>query len=255
MRKLVWKQSFTSPQANLEHWNIRIGNDLLDDNGNIIAPGWGNGEEQYYTDDASNVYIDGDGLHLIARKQKFEHAGRNYLYTSARVDTKHKFSFCYGKVVVRAKLPIGQGIWPAIWLMPEQSVYGAWPASGEIDIMEARGRFPHKVSGTLHYGRSWDDKFTDEYSYIMENSTINEVHDYALEWEADRIRWLVDDYCYAEQKIDHQQMPFDQPFYLILNLAVGGWYDRVQIDEQAFPAHMIIEQIQIFQEATSISNL
>lgn len=252
MSKLIWHQDFLKEGANLKDWNIRIGNDLLDDEGNVIVAGWGNGEQQYYTGKSNNLYIDESGLHLCACREDVEtEDGRSFAYTSARLDTKDHFSYQYGKLVIRAKLPVGQGLWPAIWLLPQHQTYGPWPASGEIDIMEAKGRLPQQVSGTLHYGKAWDDKATDEYAYQLPNSTINEFHEYGLEWDEHSIRWLVDGHCYAEHLLKNDNtpyvIPFDQPFYVVLNLAVGGWYDRVEVDETAFPAHMTIEGIWLYE--------
>ncbi|MFC6334164.1 glycoside hydrolase family 16 protein [Paenibacillus septentrionalis] len=247
MNKLTWEQNFLKPDANLSAWNIRIGNDLLDDNGNAICPGWGNGEEQFYTDHPNNLYIDEAGLNLCARSETTDFNGKQYAYTSARLDTKDHFSFCYGKLVIRAKLPVGQGLWPAIWLLPQDQAYGPWPASGEIDIMEARGRLPKQVSGTLHYGKDWEHKVIDEFSYDLEDGTINQFRDYALEWDANAIKWLVDGHCYAERRMEPDIMPFDKPFYLVLNLAVGGWYDKVPVDESALPARMTVSGIWLYQ--------
>src|SRR5690606_5759691 len=124
MSKLIWKQSFSNNANSLKGWNIREGNDLLDDNNEPIVPGWGNGELQYYTGNSSNLYIDEQGLNLCAQMEEVNERGKTYSYTSARIDTKHKFSFRYGKLIFRAMLPVGQGLWPALWLMPENSVYG-----------------------------------------------------------------------------------------------------------------------------------
>jgi len=247
MNKLIWQQDFLDRNTDLSAWNIRLGNDLLDDNGNSICPGWGNGEGQFYTGHASNLYRDEYGLNLCARSEITKADGRSFAYTSARLDTKNHFSYCYGKLIIRAKLPVGQGLWPAIWLLPQEQTYGTWPASGEIDIMEAKGRLPQQISGTLHYGKDIEDKTTDEFSYQFESSTINHFHDYALEWDASSIRWLVDGHCYAERKLEPGVMPFDQSFYLVLNLAVGGWYDNVPVDEAAFPAIMTVSGIWLYQ--------
>ena len=186
-------------------------------------------------------------MHLCARRETIEADGRQFAYTSARLDTKDHLSFCYGKLVVRAKLPVGQGLWPAIWLLPQQQTYGPWPASGEIDIMEAKGRLHRQVSGTLHYGKDWDNKQIDEFSYQLANGTIEEFHHYALEWEAESIRWLVDGHCYAERRLQPGAMPFDQSFYVVLNLAVGGWYDKVPVDEAALLAVMTVSDIWLYQ--------
>lgn len=247
MNKLIWEQNFLNSHTDLSEWNIRIGNDLLDNNGNPILPGWGNGEQQYYTDHSNNLYIDEFGLNLCARHETIEQDGRFFAYTSARLDTKSHLSFCYGKIIVRAKCPVGQGVWPAIWLLPQEQAYGPWPASGEIDIMEAKGRLPQHINGTLHYGKDWDHKVTDEFSYQLENGTINDFHDYALEWDANSIKWLVDGHCFAERHLQPGIMPFDVPFYLVLNLAVGGWYDNVAVDEAALPAIMTVSGIWLYQ--------
>lgn len=248
MSKLVWQQDFLHPDADLSAWNFRFGNDLTDDEGNVIVQGWGNGEQQYYTGNSSNVYIDENGLHLCARKEATEAGGRRFAYTSTRMDTKGKFSFCYGKLVTRAKLPVGQGLWPAIWLLPEEQVYGPWPASGEIDIMEAKGRLPRQVFGTLHHGKDFESQVIDEFSYQFREGTINEFHDYTLEWNAESMRWLVDGHCYAERHLEPGKMPFDESFYLVLNVAVGGWYDNVEVDEAALPGTMTVEGIWLYQE-------
>ncbi|MGG1634410.1 glycoside hydrolase family 16 protein [Paenibacillus sp. NRS-1760] len=247
MGKLLWEQDFLNRNTDLSAWNIRLGNDLLDNDGKPIDPGWGNGEQQFYTEHASNLYIDELGLNLCARREVIEKDGRQFAYTSARIDTKDYLSFCYGKLIVRAKLPVGQGLWPAIWLLPQHQAYGPWPASGEIDIMEAKGRLPRQVSGTLHYGKDWDHKVTDEFSYQLEQGTINEFRDYSLEWDAGSIRWLVDGHCFAERPMEPGIMPFDEPFYLVLNLAVGGWYDNVAVDETALPAVMTVSNIWLYQ--------
>ncbi|BBI36607.1 glycoside hydrolase family 16 protein [Cohnella abietis] len=247
MNKLLWQQNFLDRNTDLSAWNIRVGNDLIDSNGNAICPGWGNGEQQFYTGNSSNLYINESGLNLCANRETIEADGRRFAYTSARLDTKDHLSFCYGKLVVRAKLPVGQGLWPAIWLLPQQDTYGTWPASGEIDIMEAKGRLPQQISGTLHYGKDMENKFTDEFSYQLENGTINQFRDYALEWDSSSIRWLVDGHCYAEQRLQPGIMPFDQPFYLVLNLAIGGWYDNVSVDEAALPAVMTVSGIWLYE--------
>lgn len=247
MNKLIWQQDFVHHPTDLKEWNIRLGNDLLDDLGHVLAPGWGNGEQQFYTGNHPNLYIDQSGLNLCAHREETLANGQRFAYTSARIDTKDHFSFCYGKLVVRAKLPVGHGLWPAVWLLPQQQAYGPWPASGEIDMLEAKGRLPQHIFGTLHYGKDWDHKVTDEFSYQLEKGTINEFHDYAMEWNADSIRWLIDGHCYAERELRPGVTPFDEQFYLVLNLAVGGWYDNVPIDEAALPAVMTVSNIWVYQ--------
>jgi len=246
MNRLVWYQDYRHGNGDLGAWNIRIGNDLLDADGHPVMPGWGNGELQYYTGSSANLYIDREGLNLCARRELVEQDGRRFTYTSARIDTKDRMSFCYGKLIVRARLPVGQGLWPAIWMMPQDQAYGPWPASGEIDIMEARGRLPRIVAGTLHYGKDWQSKVTDEHPYELPEGAIDSFHDYGLEWTAESIRWLVDGHCYAESAL-RPGMPFDKPFYLVLNLAVGGFYDPVPVDDSRLPAVMTVAGIWLYQ--------
>ncbi|NQX49177.1 glycoside hydrolase family 16 protein [Paenibacillus tritici] len=247
MNKLVWEQDFTSEAADLKLWNIRLGNDLLDNDGNPVFPGWGNGEQQFYTGHRGNLSIGEEGLQLCARREVTEQEGRSFEYTSARLDTKNHFAYCYGRLVVRAKLPVGQGLWPAIWLLPQDQAYGPWPASGEIDILEAKGRLPRHIAGTLHYGPDLEHKVVEEFTHELERGMIDEFREYALEWDEGSIRWLVDGHCFAERRLEPGVMPFDQPFYLLLNLAVGGWYDHVEVDLAVFPAVMTVSSIRLYQ--------
>ena len=248
MNKLVWHQDFTRKDADLSEWNVRHGNDLVDDEGNFVTTGWGNNEQQFYTGNASNLYLDENGLNLCARLETVEKDGRRFAYTSARIDTKDRFSFCYGKLIVRAKLPVGNAVWPAIWMLPQDKVYGDWPVSGEIDVMEGKGRLPKQVYGTLHHGKDMaDNKITDVFSYELKTGTINEYRDYGLEWTADSIRWTVDGHCFAERRLEPGAPPFAQRFYLVLNLAIGGWFDNVPVEETALPAMMTVSGIRVYQ--------
>lgn len=252
MEKLIWEQDFTRGNTDLKLWNIRLGNDLLDDDGNAIFPGWGNGEQQFYTGHPDNLSFTEEGLQLCARRETVERDGRAFAYTSARLDTRGHFSYCYGRLAVRAKLPVGQGIWPAVWLLPQDQAYGPWPASGEIDILEAKGRLPRQIAGTLHYGPDLDHKVVEEFTHELESGTINEFREYTLDWKPGSMRWLVDGHCYAERELVPGVMPFDQPFYLLLNLAVGGWYDNVEVDEAALPAVMTVSGIRLYQSGEQV---
>ncbi|MFD0674667.1 glycoside hydrolase family 16 protein [Cohnella sp. GCM10027633] len=249
MNKLIWHRDYTRGDADMSDWNVRLGNDLVDDEGNFITYGWGNNEQQFYTGNNDNLYIDENGLNLCARLETVEQPdGRRFAYTSARIDTRDRMSFRYGKLVVRAKLPVGHGVWPAIWMLPQDKVYGNWPVSGEIDVMEAKGRLPRQVFGTLHHGKDMaENKITDEFSHTFESGTINQFRDYGLEWTEDVMRWTVDGHCFAERRLQPGVTPFDQRFYLVLNLAIGGWFDNVPIEESALPAVMTVSEIRVYQ--------
>jgi beta-glucanase (GH16 family) len=182
------------------------------------------------------------------------------MYTSARLKTKGLFSRTYGRFEIRAKLPAGKGLWPAIWMLPEDNKYGAWAASGEIDIMEAKGSNPNAVSGTIHYGSVWPgNTYTEGKFEFPAGSTIEDFHVYALEWEPEAIRWYVDGELYQTQTKWYSgsmvktkdsppsPAPFDQPFHLLINLAVGGNFDGDPIDDVKFPAVMEVDYVRVFE--------
>ena len=173
-------------------------------------------------------------LTIAAKKEPYtDPVQGNYEYTSARLSTQHKFSTCGGKIEVRARCDSGKSLWPAIWMLPEDSVYGGWAASGEIDIMEGWGSTPEKVCGTIHFGDVWPNNvyLTNDFYFENGDSTEN-WHTYSIEWDKSEMRWFVDDKLYSTQSDWHSvnrkyPAPFDQNFYVILNLAVGGHFDGI----------------------------
>jgi beta-glucanase (GH16 family) len=268
--QLVWSDEFSGSQINSKNWTV-----LEDDCG-----GGGNQEKQCYTDNAENVFVQDGNLNIVAKPAE---EGAPQPYTSARLHSKNKGDFKYGRFEIRAQLPEGQGAWPAIWMMPTDSVYGGWPNSGEIDIVEAvnlkvnreDGTPESHVYGTLHYGKmdaNGNDSSTGK-AYMLPDGVnpADGFHTYALEWNEGEMRWYVDGYLYATQRssdvltnskdqavglrhqgwhaeyyspatgemaVDYSGAPFDQHFYLIMNLAVGGnWPENVNdtgIDADAF---------------------
>ncbi len=230
--KLIWSDEFEHNSLDMTKWSYELGNWKLDENGNYITNGWGNNEQQFYTD--KNAAIKNGILTISARHENYTDAVQgNYEYTSARLSTQHKFSTCGGRIEVRSRCDSGKSLWPAIWMLPEDSLYGGWAASGEIDIMEGWGSTPEKICGTIHFGDIWPNNtyLTNEYLFKSGDSTEN-WHTYAIEWDRNCIRWYVDDILYSEQ-IEWYSLnraypaPFDQNFYIILNLAVGGHFDGV----------------------------
>lgn len=194
--KLVWSDEFSSTSIDSTKWNFEVN-----------CTGGGNNEKQCYTASNENAFISNGMLNIVAKPAP---AGAEKPYTSARLTTKNKGDFKYGRFEMRAKLPSGQGSWPAFWMMPTDSVYGDWPRSGEIDIMEAvnlkvtdaDGKVENNVHGTLHYGKAWPNNASSgkAYPFATGKNPADDFHTYAVEWQQGEIRWYVDDYLYATQR-------------------------------------------------------
>lgn len=262
--KLVWNDEFDGTQIDGKKWDFDQGNGVQPGHRGIA--GWGNNELEFYTSRPENAFVQDGMLHLRAIKESYQGAQ----YTSARMKTWGLFSKKYGRFEIRAKLPLGRGLWPAIWMMPEKGIYGGWPASGEIDIMEARGQEPNKVVGTLHYGARAPGNAHTGMDYILpDNGTIADFHVYALEWEPGEIRYYVDDRLYQRQnfwwsysnppgqrgakpanesELNPWPAPFDHPFYLILNLAVGGNFLGNPDANTPFPAEMLVDYVRVYDK-------
>lgn len=191
---LVWSDEFNGTSVDSSKWNFEVN-----------CSGGGNNEKQCYTADKANAVV-ADGMLTIVAKPAA--AGAEKPYTSARITTRKKADFKYGRFEMRAKLPSGQGAWPAFWMMPTDAVYGDWPRSGEIDIMEAvnlkvkdaQGNVESNVHGTLHYGKPWPNNSSTGKNYTMAKNPADDFHTYAVEWQQGEIRWYVDDYLYATQR-------------------------------------------------------
>ena len=240
---LSWADEFDLPDGSPpdpETWNYRKG-----------GTGWGNSELQNYTDRIENSFIE-DGT-LVIRALDEKYMGRNY--SSARLNTMARAEFLYGRIEARAKLPNTQGIWPAIWMMPAFSPYGDWPACGEIDIMEFIGSEPDRTHGTLHFGNP-HEFLTASYVFPEGQAPDQDFHVYALEWDPDEFRWYVDDVQFHSVSVDQwftsredapEGAPFDQPFYLILNVAVGGNWPGDPDESSVFPQEMRVDYVRVYQ--------
>jgi len=247
MWTMVWQDEFAGSAVDASKWNFEIGDGSVYGN-----PGWGNNEQQYYREENASIR---DG-HLVITAKEETIEGKNY--TSTRMQTRGKFAKKYGKIEARIQLPEGSGLWPAFWMMPEDSVYGGWPASGEIDIMEARGYQPHAVHGTIHYGGNGHKYSGGEYLF-PEGQSISQFHTYAIEWEPNEIRWYVDGNLYStktnwdsttpgQPAKNAYPAPFDQEFYLILNMAVGGNYvENTLPAEGEVPAEMLVDYVRVYE--------
>lgn len=225
---LIFSEEFDVAGApNSTKWGYDIG-----------AGGWGNNELQYYTNRPDNVVISGGTLKIIAKKETFSGSA----YTSARLLTKDKFSFKYGKIEVRAKLPTGGGTWPAIWMLGSNFATAPWPACGEIDIMEHVGNQQNKIFATLHHpGHSGGN---GDGGTVMVPTASTEFHRYTAEWTAASIKFSVDDipfYTFANTPT----LPFNQNFFIILNMAMGGNFGGT-IDPAFSTATLEIDYVRVY---------
>ncbi len=208
--------------------------------------GWGNNELEYYRDGNKDVWQEGGLLHLNAQF----HPNTEHPYTSAKITSLE--NWLYGKIEVRAKLPGGRGTWPAIWMLPQKDTYGGWPKSGEIDIMEYVGYNPNWVVGTVHTEAFNHTKGTQKSGTIETPTAEQEFHVYSIEWTADKIDFFLDEQLYFTfQKRDghYSTWPFDQKFYIIINLAIGGdWGGLKGIDDSIFPQQLQIDYVRVYQK-------
>ncbi len=240
--ELVWQDEFDGAALDASKWEAMIG-----DGCNLGICGWGNNELQWYQ--AANATIEDGVLVITAREQSGGGAG----YTSARLRTMNRGDWRFARVEVRAKLPIGQGLWPAIWMLPTSDVYGGWAASGEIDIMEYLGHEPRTIHGTLHYGGSWPNNTSSSNSYNLPSGTFNDdFHVFAIEWDHGEMRWYIDGERYATQTQWHTDghafpAPFDEEFHLLLNLAVGGNWPGNPDETTVFPQRFEIDYVRVYQ--------
>lgn len=239
--QLVWSDEFNySGLPDNKKWSY-------DTDGN--ASGWGNNEAQFYTSARlKNSEVKDGNLYINAIKEDFE--GKKY--TSARLVTRTKGDWLHGRIEVRAKLPDGRGMWPAIWMLPTDWIYGDWPASGEIDIMENVGYDPYVILATAHTQAYNHVKGTQKGGKLTVADCYTEFHNYILEWEANEYRAYIDDkliFTFQNEKTGFQVWPFDKRFHLLLNVAVGGnWGGAKGIDDTIFPRTMAVDYVRVYQK-------
>ncbi len=224
-----------TPRLDPEIWNIAVGEK------------WANNEAQQYTDLKENIFFNDQGLVLQATL-------RDNIIRSARIHTKDKFYFQYGKGEIVAKVPSGKGTWPALWMMPQFNEYGRWPRSGEIDIMEHTGNQKDLLYLCIHTEK-YNHIRKDQYFYTVKKDNIaDQFHTYGFEWTENEITYYIDgvkEHTYVRGEDDkdssHEGWPFDQPFYLIMNLAIGGTLGG-EIDMNMFPQQFVIQSIHIEEQ-------
>ena len=241
--RLVWSDEFDGARLDPATWFFETG-----DGSQYSIPGWGNDELQWYLPD--NASIENGNLLITARRER----QGNFQFTSARINTRDRFAFRYGRVEARIRLPAGQGIWPAFWLLPQENAYGGWAASGEIDIMEAVNSGAsggNTVHGTIHYGGAWPENRSSGNRHVVESSVTEEFHVYALEWDERELRWYVDDALHATQTNWFTSgadfpAPFDRTFYIVLNVAVGGRFPGPPDSTTGFPVTMEVDYVRVY---------
>jgi beta-glucanase (GH16 family) len=237
---LVWSDEFngaagSSPDTSKWSFDIGTGNS-----------GWGNQELEYYTGRPENASINADGNLVMTAKSEVYNGSQ---FTSARMKTKNLFTTTYGRVEARIKTPFGPGIWPAFWMLGSDEETNTWPNCGEIDIMELRGQKPNIINGTVHGpGYSGGASVTKEYG-LPNDRFDKDFHIFAVEWSPNQIDFYVDDFLY--QRITPEKVKgkwvFDHPFYLILNVAVGGNYVGFPTPLTPFPQSMYVDYVRVYQ--------
>lgn len=241
--ELVWSDEFEyTGLPDSSKWTYDVGDGCPD------ICGWGNNELQFYTEDRlKNARVENGNLIIEAHKEAYEDRD----YTSARLLTRNRDAWKYGRFEIRAKLPSGKGTWPAIWLLPEEWEYGGWPESGEIDLMEHVGHEPNRVYATVHTQAFNHVNGTQDTDTLRVPDAEENFHVYALEWTPEQISWSVDGQQYSTFENRHatyKEWPFDQPFHLILNIAVGGnWGGAQGVDDSIWPQKMIIDYVRVYQ--------
>lgn len=252
---LIWADEFDGVALDYTKWEKEVNN-----------YGGGNFERQAYRDDPKYSFVKDGKLHIaVYRDAHATPDGKAQPYSSARLRTMKRGDWKYGRFEIRAKLPSGQGIWPAIWMMPTESPYGGWAAGGEIDIVESRGNKVGESVSALHFGGQWPDNVHLDQTYKFPAKNAAEAfHSYALEWNKDEISWFIDGVKWKTRKKsewwsaaakDNPSAPYDQPFHLILNLAVDGRFfenedqkaDRIPAAQ--FPQVMQVDYVRVYQWA------
>jgi len=238
---LTWSDDFTGASGSAPsatNWSFDIGTGV---------GGWGNSELQYYTGRKENVSLDGKGnLVITARQESFASSS----FTSGRIKTKGLFSQAYGRFEARIKTPYGPGVWPAFWMLGSNIDAKPWPQCGEIDIMEQRGQEPHVTHGSLH-GPGYSGCCPITKPYGLTNGRFDaDFHIYAIEWGEDYIDYFVDDFLY--QRITPKNVPgewvYNQPFYILLNVAVGGNFVGFPTSGTPFPQSMYIDYVKVYKQ-------
>lgn len=234
---LVWGDEFSGAAINTDNWVFETGNNN----------GWGNNELEYYTDSRNNSFVYQNHLVIEAWKENIS----SFNYSSARIKTQDKKSFKYGRIDIRAKLPIGQGIWPALWMLGSNITSTDWPKCGEIDIMEVIGKEPSNLYATCHFGNLWNDKSSCGGDTSIVGTFDEAFHLFSIDWDENGIAWKLDGkifhYC-NRTAAGSYPYPFDSNFFFIFNVAVGGNWPGNPDANTIFPKRMVVDYVRVFQK-------
>ena len=241
---IVWQDEFDKDSLDLTKWSHEIG-----------GHGWGNNELQFYTDSDSNSYVENGNLILKAQvvPQGIGSSKGLRYYSSARLRTYGKGDWKYGRIEVKAKVASGQGIWPAIWMLPTDWLFGGWPYSGEIDIMEHVGYDLGVVHGSVHT-EAYNHKINTQRSSARKIANVDtEFHVYSIIWDKDKISFFIDDVQYFlfenDQQGNYKTWPFDQRFHLLINIAVGGDWPGNPDNSTNFPRKMLVDYVRVYEKS------
>ena len=234
---IQWADEFSGSSLDQNKWSYQIGDGCAEG-----ICGWGNNELQTYQQ--GNVTLSNGQLHITAKKERVK--SKNY--TSGRIRTINKGDWTYGRYEALISLPAGQGLWPAFWMLPTDNVYGGWPQSGEIDIMEFVGANPSEVLGYIHYGDPFPNNQNQGNKFVGDSPFPGSFHEFAIEWEPGVIRWFVDGILFSTktaQDIAPANWPFDQRFHIIMNIAVGGNLGG-PVNDAIFPTTMDVDYVRVY---------
>lgn len=235
---LVWSDEFSGNVLDISNWNYEVGNG---------SGGWGNNELESYSSNSKNSFLSNGNLIIEARRE----AVGNFNYSSARITTQGKKEFKFGRIDIRAKLPVSSGIWPALWMLGANISSAGWPVCGETDIMELIGKEPSTVYGTLHWGNTAHLHVSKGSSYKLTGTDYsNEFHVFSLVWGQDYLQWFVDDNKYLDLSVSDvgaDVYPFNAKQFFIFNVAVGGAWPGSPDNTATFPQRMFIDYVRVFQ--------
>ncbi|MBK8420862.1 glycoside hydrolase family 16 protein [Candidatus Villigracilis saccharophilus] len=233
--ELKWHDEFDGKEINASNWTYDLG-----------AGGWGNGEAQNYTARPENARVENGMLVIEARQEKFEDS----YYTSARLKTQGLQDFQYGRIEARLKVPSGKGLWPAFWMLGSEFNGGNWPDCGEIDVMEHLGKEPDLIFGTIH-GPGYSGALGLTKWNRQAYNIADDFHTYAIEWEADQVNWIYDGTKYftvTRADVGERDWVFNQKFFIILNLAVGGNFPGPIGLDVVFPKQLLVDYVRVYQK-------